>query len=206
MSTPRDDDLRDLLRAGDPHQGERLDDVTAVRIRARMLDAARPASSRRARRVPVLAAATATVAVALLAVWLWETPVPAIREAPAPEALAPRFEPAMQAPEILVPRFEPATRAPDLVGPSAPALPASAPVAPAVVADGASAPAVATVVAESGPQTAAATREARHLRFTAPGGTRIIWTLDPDFEASVVRAGASSRSPEPEPQQGDDAR
>lgn len=33
----------------------------------------------------------------------------------------------------------------------------------------------------------------RDLRLTAPGGTRIVWTLDPDFEP--VRRGAPEESP-----------
>lgn len=34
-------------------------------------------------------------------------------------------------------------------------------------------------------------RQARTVQFTAPGGTRIIWTLDPDFELST--AGGDAR-------------
>ncbi len=46
-------------------------------------------------------------------------------------------------------------------------------------------PTVAAVEESQGIVPPTAEREPRTVRFTAPGGTRIIWTLDPDFQLPV---------------------
>jgi hypothetical protein len=38
-----------------------------------------------------------------------------------------------------------------------------------------------------------ADRAARTVQFTAPGGTRIIWTLDPDFDFPVTEPDTGAR-------------
>lgn len=80
---------------------------------------------------------------------------------------------------------------------AAPSSPAAGAITPAVIA----APAAAEATVDPGDIAIAAAdpssppdRPARTVHFTAPRGTRIIWTLDPNFESPI--AGAASRQKE----------
>ena len=163
--TAPDRELRDLLRRGDPAAGDPgLDPLELGRMRRRILDAAarRPSVGLR------LAWGTAG-AVALLLVVLAgrgflgpQRPGAGPREpgtaglgsgAPGPgdDAAAPAEVVELPA----VPRDLPPQ---DMT--AAPAEPEATAVARVALRD---------------------ERRARQIQFTAPGGTRIIWTLDPDF-------------------------
>jgi len=188
------DSLRARLRAGDPYQGESMQGPDAARIRARMRAAAVDAQVRPNR--ILAAAAVAIVTVVALGVWVGSrpstteepTPLPlpatsdgaAVAELPAEPVSAP------QPPSVAAP-----TRPGLAVVHPAPALPSPREhglvvIAPPDTADATQvAPTGNTVAATETPRT-----EARHVQFIAPRGTRIVWTLDPDFEPSTVRNDA----------------
>lgn len=166
------------LRQGDPYDGSPMAPADVARARARMLEAAvgrRTAGSR----IP----ATAAVAAVLAAVGLWLYSPDGGERVPVSSGPAPMPVPASDAAagEPVQSRRAPVVR-------TAPALPAvAAPVAEV---------AVAAPTTEALPQTQVVAGEARRSRrprsvqLTAPRGTRILWTLDPDYEpASGVDAG-----------------
>jgi hypothetical protein len=181
-----EEELGKLLRLGDPasdgHEPSREEVADMRRAVLNAVDtpaAAHPWLSRSA------LAAAATVAVALIALAIL------LQAGPWGEVLQPETGPATPAEPAPVAVTEPSRVEP---------LPEPAPqieVPGAVVAE-------AAVVVED-PAAMAATetpsdvvppavgREARTVRFTAPGGTRIIWTLDPDFQVPVTELGDRAR-------------
>lgn len=180
-----DEELRKLLKLGDP-AGDGNDSTTdeIAAMRRTILNAvdsgavARPWLSRS------LVTASATVAVALVALTIL------LRTGPWGEVLQPETGPATPA------ESEPAAA----TGPTPTALPepvasldegaaevvTAPPTDPTVVADVPHAaenpPAIASADDSQGIVSPTVEREPRTVQFTAPGGTRIIWTLDPDFE------------------------
>ncbi len=190
--TARDHDaLTRLLRDADPAaDGAGLDAVERAHMRQTITEAADghagdglwPAAWQGWGR-PVLVAAAAITVVGL-ALWALdrnpEAPSSEIADAgvTAPEAPNPVPDPG-ETPQ-LVTALDPATdpAAPEVepaATPSPDAAPAATPVSPpentAVAA-----------VNDSSPLD----RQARTVQFTAPRGTRIIWTLDPNFESPIA--------------------
>jgi len=170
------DPLRERLRAGDPYQGEPMPGPDAVRIRARMRAAAEGGYA-----MPNWVPAAAMVAVVALGVWLGSRPSTPEGQSPAtPDGAAVAELPSepvstSQLPQVL----ETVQTEPEVVHP-APALPELA-----AVGQQASAPSEIAVAADQAPRT-----EARRVRFTAPRGTRIVWTLDPDFDPGTTHNSA----------------
>lgn len=162
-------DLRQMLRAGDPYDGAKLPAADATRIKARVRAAAgeRPAPALNWTLAGVVTACTALVA---LVVWV---------AMPAPELQPDTSLAAPDPPPVSVSRPGAGTTSPalDLTTLSAAELvtdPRDERLE-ATRAAGLTAPAPAAAVSPSPPL-------ARHVRMTAPRGTRIIWTLDPAFD------------------------
>jgi hypothetical protein len=173
---PRDEALRELLRQGDPvGDGCEPTPEEIARMRRQVLDAAGAHSSG-----PWLpgwrpvAAVTAVIVVAL-ATWLVlrdaDRTAPALRRAQESAAGA---EPHPQYAEAI--SEEPA--GPPEPQPAADSLTDQAPEREQVRIASASTDPNGTDV----PVAAAEDRSARTIRFTTRNGTRIIWTLDPNFE------------------------
>jgi len=167
----RDDDLRELLREWDP---ARDDEGLAPTEAGRMRRAVVEASVRRSAWAPRLAWGSAAAAALLLVALagrglLWETrsPLPAVDKTPGvggPGDGSPTVTPTTAAPASELPAIPPVTE---------PAATAAASSAPGPVEPE-------RVVTASLPEAVPA-RDPRQIQFTAPGGTRIIWTLDPEF-------------------------
>jgi hypothetical protein len=135
---PCDDELRSLLRSGDPASADPGPDASeTARLRRRLLEEASAALVRRAgspRRIRLLVAAAVPATALLAALALWNNaPSGARRPAGTPGA------PAMED-----------VRAPE----------------PAVVDPGARRP----------------LDRRRTIHFETRGGTRVVWSLDPDFD------------------------
>lgn len=179
-------DLRARLRAGDPYDGTPMAEADATRIRARLRTAAGEPAAAAAPFPYFRPVALAATLLLTLGVWLY-APVgtlrdPATRPGPAESPAATPEPPTSTEPPF--PSWTPTVHA-------APAVPerlvaAASDPAESEVATSAPDPA-ATLVATTDPAPVA---EARNLRLTAPGGTRIIWTLDPEFETDVARSSA----------------
>lgn len=187
------DSLRARLRAGDPYQGEPMPTPDAARIKARMRSAAAVGPRIRPRWIP----AAATM-VAVVALGIWAASRPSTTQAPLPLAA-----PATSGGDVVAESPSDAFSIPELpsvpepardglaVAQQAPAIPAPAEsglvaVAPPETAEAAPGAVATTTVAAADPPPAAA----RRIHFTAPRGTRIVWTLDPDFDPSMTRNGA----------------
>lgn len=161
-----DRELRDLLRRGDPaNDGSEPDPAERARLRAAVLDADKGNPSTRP--LPALLLPAGAVITALLVLGLsWVVlrdrypaePAPGTgREAVPASPIAEADDlPAAPLPGEPAPRLE--TESP---------LPAAVPPAPAQ---------------ETATTDDDTPRGPRTVRFTAAGGTRIIWTLDPEFD------------------------
>jgi hypothetical protein len=187
------DSLRARLREGDPYQGEPMPAPDAVRIKARMRERA---TSQRGRPYWMLAAAAAGMAV-VGALGVWVGPPPSTTEEPlplSPQVSAPRGGDAVadvSTDPVVVPESPPA-REPGRPGLAATQPAPASPVAveprrvatapPQVASTDHVAQATITVAAIDPPRA-----KTRHIQFTAPRGTRIVWTLDPYFEPSTTR-------------------
>lgn len=157
-------DLTLLLRRGDPAaEGEGLPPADAALMRRTMLAeieaAGRPP---RLRWRPVLAAACGAALVFALAIARWNLE----DEPPAAPSEEPRA-PALAGTGIASP---PSPAGPQEITPGASAAPPrrARPV-----------PSAARKAPASPPE--AAVRAARQIDFETPGGTRVVWVLDPDF-------------------------
>jgi hypothetical protein len=220
--------LRDQLRAGDPYDGTDMPAADVDRVRAALRAAGEPPS---VRWMPLAAAAAgAVLALAVWTVSNTESTrvVPNLDGEPTTPAMA---SPDRRAPDSVAAEPAPSVlgtaeregvvddrvaAAGDVAGAATPAAPRRA--ADTEVAGGEARVAGLTPLADDGgaaPEPAAVdipavgTRAAtttspapRNVRFTAPRGTRIIWTLDPAFES---RTESSTARPTRD-QQGADAR
>ena len=188
MNDRERDSLRARLRAGDPYGGEPMPGPAAARIRARMRAAALGARGR-PYWIPA-AAAAAMVTVVVLGVWQGtgrSHPEQASLPASPPAALTPPDENGVAE----SPGAEPtATMELPRVRPTGPAdlavtHPESALAAVAVDRLPAVAPPETAVTAPETMRTGV-----RRVQFTAPGGTRIVWALNPDFDPNMTRNGS----------------
>lgn len=199
MSEKRhEDDLRRLLQRGDPaadDNGMTPDEIAEMR-RAILAEADRPSQQGLLPFLSVLmrplpAAATAVAVLILAALWLypWEPSRPTFPGSGGP-AVA-------DAPPLTPPEptggQEATAPAPEEPAPLAPTPAASEPVAEARSAERIPE----TSIVEPSPQRElvvdtepVADRQARTVLFTSPLGTRIIWTLDPEFESPLAEPGA----------------
>ena len=179
-SPDRNDDLARLLRHGDPaDDGRAPDPVELAEMRQSIVAAADESAPSPGFltptggwRIPVPLMAATGLAVVALGVWLvWSPGTPESSGTAASPPAEPKETIAAPIPEL--PETAPA-------GEEAPPLVADGPPAPAAEAAGPPAESVA----------AGDEREARVVHFTAPRGTRIIWTLDPNFESPVAEPKA----------------
>ena len=168
----RNDRLRDLLREGDPAAGDPGLSPEEVQAMRRTVLSAVPEPRRRGWLVPALATAAALVLAAVLVLWRTAPETPDAPDTPkpgpivaAPMTPAPAAEPVRPAP---APQPEPPVRIavekpeerpePLAVAPAVPALPEQQAVLPA------------------------APEGQRQIQFSTPGGTRVIWMLNPATE------------------------
>jgi hypothetical protein len=192
--------LRSLLRRCDP-AGDGADPSPAeiAAWRRAILDAARPSAA------PVRlwlwgAAALAAVAVLLLVLvgprMLRPEPAPAeplrnARTAPLPARPAPSQETESPPSDVTTAGRSLADSSPDggtvPVASPDPSPSTVAAVVPAVTIDAQTRPAAPGTLDTAGAAARGTDRSARVIHFTAPGGTRIIWRLDPRF--SLPRKG-----------------
>jgi hypothetical protein len=160
--------LRDLLRRGDPAaDGREPDPAELARMRAAIL--AEPEAPRRTPLLVPLAAAAA-LAGALVAGWLLSRPAPSPRTAGPPIA-AGGAEHAPQAPARSVVGAE---LPPEPTPPRGAAPPTSASAPPPVAVAPAANPAAASDPGRK--------RSARQVQLRGPGGTKILWKLNPEFD------------------------
>jgi hypothetical protein len=167
------DDLRSILRKGDPAAGEPGLTPEEVQGLRRAVLSAVPEPRRRGWMVPAMAGAAALMLAAVIALSLWqpvrpplplagegrgEGPVLEMEEAAAAENPPPQPSPASRErePEPAPEKKKPVRRAP------APA--------PVVIAQAAQA------------EPPAAPHSPTQIQFSTPGGTRIIWVLQPATE------------------------
>jgi hypothetical protein len=211
--TLSDEELGNLLRLGDPASDGRepsRDQIAAMR-RA-VLNSVDTRATTRPRFSRSLVTAMATLAVALVAL------VILLQAGPWGEVLQPETGPATTADPAPVTDTEPTPvespvteaidpveTAPLVAAEEDPAAAATDPSPDAIgisevpsttVAEVPSADAVqqaASVGAPESPGAADTGREARTVQFTAPGGTRIIWTLDPEFEFPIAEPDTGAR-------------
>jgi hypothetical protein len=186
MSDLENDSLRAQLRAGDPYRGEPMPTLDAARVKARMR-AAVAGVHVRLRWIPA-AAAAAMATVAGLGVWVISRPSIPEQTLAAPSPATAGVTGVSESPDETVSR--PKTR---LAGPTTQLDPADALAAlahPELAEAGpvAVAPPELAVAADQPPRT-----EARRIRFAAPRGTKIVWTLDPDFEPRTTHDAPLSR-------------
>ena len=201
---PSDDELRKLLNLGDPAgDGHPPDAQEIAAMRRTVLNAVDTGAATRPWLSSSLVTAAATVAVALIALAIL------LRAGPWGAVLQPETGPSTPAETAPAASIDPAATAAE--SPTAVAAERSSEPSPEEVPQGmepqaASEAAVAELpeaAANQRPEVAAgeltlaaveesldiaapvAARERRTVQFTAPGGTRIIWTLDPDFQLPV---------------------
>ena len=199
---PSDDELRKLLNLGDPAgDGHPPDAQEIAAMRRTVLNAVDTGAATRPWLSSSFVTAAATVAVAHIALAIllragpWGTvlqpetgpatpaetapaaPIdPAAAESPSAVAAEPSLEPS---PEEVPQGMEPQAASEAAVA----ELPeAAANQRPEVAAGELTLAAVEESLDIAAP---VAARERRTVQFTAPGGTRIIWTLDPDFQLPV---------------------
>lgn len=169
--------LQAQLRAGDPYQGEDMPAAHARRIRTRL----RAAGSGRFERRTWLAAAAAAALAAVIGLGTWAASGPAVPREQAPTTAGEPAEPEARSGPLTTAELPRARETARVAPPSvrrAPRLPVATEVSlavPPVVAD-----------ADREPPRS----EARRIQFTARRGTRIVWTLDPDFEPNTIRTEA----------------
>ena len=187
-----DEELGELLRLGDPAgdgQNPSREDIAAMR--RTVLNAVDPRVTARPRLSRSLVATMATVAVALIAL------VILLQAGPWGEVLQP--EPGPVTPDESAPVADagPAPAEPsgaEAVGPVETAPLAAVDERPEEgPAAAATEPSPDAIAISEVPSTAVAEREVRTVQFTAPGGTRIIWTLDPDFEFPLAEPDTGAR-------------
>ena len=178
----RDDhELGRLLRAGDPAGDGRDPDRNELQSwRRKILNAAGSGHgvlSRRTRLLPLMAAAAAVV-LAVMFFLLPERPTPT-SEAPqiamSPPPAPPATEPEEKAPMGVPEAASPVSEQPPLLSATSPSPEADTTPHPSPVATVASTADAAVIPASA----------ARNLQFTAPGGTRVIWTLNPDLQLNL---------------------
>ena len=164
------DRLRDVLREGDPAAGDPGLSPEEVQSMRRTVLSAVPEPRRRGWLVPALATAAALILAAVLV--LWQTapgtppePGPVVA---APVTPAPTPEPVRPAP---APQPEPPVRIAEEKPEEQPEPLAAAPAIPVVPEQQAVLPAA-----------SAAPEEQRQIQFSTPGGTRVIWMLNPATE------------------------
>jgi len=186
------DDLRARLRAGDPYQGESMAAPDSARIQARMRAVA--ANARVGPNwIPAVAAA-ALVTVVALGIWAGSRPSTTVETLPAPATQGSAAVAELPADPVATPELPP-VRESQRTGPAA-VQSAPAPLASAEsrrLADAEPQTAAAENAAQGETIVAAADAprtEARRIQFTARRGTRIVWTLDPDFDPTTTRNDA----------------
>ncbi len=187
------DSLRERLQASDPYQGEPMPAPDVARIKTRMRASAGDKHARPSW-IPV-AAAAAVVAVVALGIWAGSRSLPteeslAWPELATTEGAAPEL-PSEPVPATDLPPVGELAQLGLVAVQPAPELPASAEssqqgAAPSETAGAADLPLAETTLAVNDAPPAAA----RRIQFTARRGTRIVWTLDPDFEPSTTRNSA----------------
>lgn len=196
------DALREQLHAGDPYRGEEMPAPDVARIKARMRATAGGARVR-SNWIPAAAAAMIAVAVAL---GTWVNSHPSSTEEPLalPEPASAdgslvsesRPEPLPDAPpdapqDTDASMVDDAAQTEFVAVQPAPASPQTVERRPAAIApvepmgEVGAAVAEMTVAADDTPR-----GESRRIQFTARGGTRVIWTLDPDFEPRTTSKDA----------------
>ncbi|HYO12692.1 MAG TPA: hypothetical protein VE685_05820 [Thermoanaerobaculia bacterium] len=186
-SSERDARLRDLLRQGDPASGEPGLSTEEIHAMRRAVLSAAP-ERRRFGLLPALAMGMAAALAVLLAVALWRgggpqgvqppeekvatvTPEPVRPPAP-PVAAEP---PAPETPEDAAPPEEPVVKEPVRKRQAAPRA------TPALVLGEPEPPmALASVPEPSLPEPGLEEPRTRHIEFSTPGGTRVIWVLTGD--------------------------
>lgn len=180
-----DRELADLLRRGDPAadgRDPRPDEIARMRraVLAEAHGAAAPGRTAGWRSWVARAAVAATAVVAVLTLWS-QLPGPDAPPSPRPGASA--GGPAVG--DTGKGDSDPRASSPPMVLPEGPRFPSQRPVPdlPAAVdAEAGTALAPTPAAADAtGPPSTESRRPARTVRFTIPGGTRIIWKLDPDF-------------------------
>lgn len=167
----RNDRLRDLLREGDPAAGDPGLSPEEVQAMRRTVLSAVPEPRRRGWLVPALATAAALVLAAVPVLWrtapeVPDTPKPGpvvaapVTPAPVPEPIRPAPAPQPEPePPVRIAAEKPEERPEPLaVAPAVPALPEQQAVLPA------------------------APEGQRQIQFSTPGGTRVIWMLNPATE------------------------
>jgi len=162
-----DGELRKLLNLGDPaDDGIESAPEEVAAMRRTILNAIDTSPAARSWLSRPYATAAATVAVALIALTLL------LRAGPWGAVLQPETRPVTPAEPVPAAPIESTTAV--VESPEALAAEPSA-----------DEPTVAAVEESQGIVPPTVEREPRTVRFTAPGGTRIIWTLDPDFQLPV---------------------
>lgn len=164
----RNDRLRDLLREGDPAAGDPGLSPEEVQAMRRTVLSAVPEPRRRGWLVPALATAAALILAAVLVLWrtapeVPDTPKPGPVVA-APVTPAPVPEPVLPAPAPQ-PEPEPPVRIAAEKPEERPEPPAATPALP-----------------EQQAVLPAAPEGQRQIQFSTPGGTRVIWMLNPATE------------------------
>lgn len=205
--TADNDALGDLLRAADPAAAERsgLDPIERANLRQRIIATAE--QSRRANAwspgwstprptwlVPSFAAVVLVTAIGL-AMWSLQVEPVGTSDSVAATTTTPAPRHGADTTPGRPPIDDPATVAPD--PDAAPNTTVAQPAAPGnVAAEGAAEPANIDEPADTASTAALAApapdvpsppdHQTRTVQFVAPRGTRIIWTLDPDFESPIA--------------------
>ena len=191
--------LTRLLRDADPAVGDPgLSPTEVAQMRRAITDAAPEGNNRH--RAPIAwpawiraewtqpALALATIGIMALGLWLFVGPRPATPPTPVADAGTAAIPPPVE-PAVVIPGQAAVVLDPRAMISDQPAAvqdqPAPIPDQPVAAAPG---PPAATVLAPTPAETVAATHRpsppdvrTRTVQFTAPRGTRIIWTLNPDF-------------------------
>jgi len=210
-----DEELGKLLRLGDPVGDGRepsCDEIAAMRRTVLNAVDTRAATRPWLSRSLVTAAATVAVALIALAILLQAGPWGEVLQPETGPATPAETAPATAGAEASSQEIEPQADPGAATGTPTPAVPTEAVAAveeapEAVMTEPSRDPATvgeAPVDPEAPPTLAAVEeaplidplaveREPRTVHFTTPGGTRIIWTLDPDFELPVSEPDTRAR-------------
>jgi hypothetical protein len=186
-SSERDARLRELLQKGDPAAGEPGLSAEEVHAMRRTVLTAVPERGRFAL-IPTLATGAAVALAVLLAIVLWRggepqgirpsevkvavRPAPPVRPAAPPATPEPPVAPEARTPKEPEPVQEPVRKrqaAPRVAPPPPPVLPEPEPLTE-----------LASVSEPSQPEPALEEPRGRHVEFSTPGGTRVIWVLTED--------------------------
>lgn len=182
----RNEKLREILRQGDPAAGEPGLSAEELQAMRRTVLNAVP-ERRRFALIPALATGAAVALAVLLAVVLWRgeeqgtrppevkvavRPAPPVQPAAPPVTPGPPAAPEPQPPAEPEPAQEPVRKrqaAPRVAPPPPPVLPEPEPLTE-----------LASVSEPSQPEPALEEPRGRHVEFSTPGGTRVIWVLTED--------------------------